>query len=293
MARAIRMKTSPPCDGVTAALLRAAAILNADAAMRPVWAEFLANLAPLPTSADPEALKPDDIPGSARLRPRPQTGVKAGGLLPDSNSLPMWFFDLCNVESARPRDVGDRQRHAHGSIPQRRDGADAGFGAFEVGHRGGVPGARRRCALPDSQPDARPCPEARHGLPQWRRSGQPHDAARRSAGARRRAIGPRFGSAAPGAACRATLRRRAKIPVLHLFPAWPKEWSAAFHAAGARRIPGERVDPRGRVRRSSNWNRRQARSAACAIRSKARVALYRDGKKAGKARRRDASLRHA
>ena len=41
--------------GVTAALLRAAMILNADAAMRPVWSEFLANLAPLPTTADPEA----------------------------------------------------------------------------------------------------------------------------------------------------------------------------------------------------------------------------------------------
>ncbi len=26
--------------------------------------------------------------------------VKAAGLLPDSNSLPMWFFDLCNVETS-------------------------------------------------------------------------------------------------------------------------------------------------------------------------------------------------
>ncbi|HVY94711.1 MAG TPA: hypothetical protein VHA14_18240, partial [Bryobacteraceae bacterium] len=44
--------------GVFGALLRASEILGADSAMRPGWREFLDHLAPLPTSDDPEALRP-------------------------------------------------------------------------------------------------------------------------------------------------------------------------------------------------------------------------------------------
>jgi hypothetical protein len=43
---------------VVPAALRAAEILGADDALRPLWKEFLDKLAPLPTSDDPEALKP-------------------------------------------------------------------------------------------------------------------------------------------------------------------------------------------------------------------------------------------
>jgi Domain of unknown function (DUF5703) len=85
--------------GVTAALLRAAGILDADAGMQPLWREFLENLAPLPTSDDPDALKPEDYSGPRVFVRGRKPAVKAGGLLPDANSLPMWLFDLCNPES--------------------------------------------------------------------------------------------------------------------------------------------------------------------------------------------------
>ncbi len=85
--------------GVTAALIRAATILNADAAMLPVWREFLANLAPLPTSADSEALKPAGYQGPPVFVRGLNPAVKGGSFLPDGNSMPAWFFDLCNVES--------------------------------------------------------------------------------------------------------------------------------------------------------------------------------------------------
>jgi Domain of unknown function (DUF5703) len=86
--------------GITGALLRAAAILDADAVMRPVWREFLDNLAPLPTSDNPEALRTADYAGPRVFVRGLKPAVKASGLLPDGNSLPMWFFDLCNVESS-------------------------------------------------------------------------------------------------------------------------------------------------------------------------------------------------
>jgi hypothetical protein len=86
--------------GVTGALLRAAKILNADAAMQPVWREFLENLAPLAASDDADALRPDDYRGPRVFVRGRKPAVKAAGLLPDANSLPMWLFDLCNPGSA-------------------------------------------------------------------------------------------------------------------------------------------------------------------------------------------------
>lgn len=86
--------------GAAAALLRASTILGLDAEMRPVWQEFLANLAPFATSSDPDALRPADYHGPEVFARGRKPAVKAArGILPDQNSLPMWFFDLCNLES--------------------------------------------------------------------------------------------------------------------------------------------------------------------------------------------------
>ena len=82
--------------GVLAALLRASEILNLDADVRPLWRDMLANLAALPSSDDADALKPGDYRGPKVFVRGRKPAVKAGGLLPDQNSLPMWFFDLCN-----------------------------------------------------------------------------------------------------------------------------------------------------------------------------------------------------
>jgi hypothetical protein len=56
-------------------------------------------LAPIPTSDDPEALKPATYRGPTVFVRGLRPTVKPGGFLPDGNSLPMWFFDLCNIES--------------------------------------------------------------------------------------------------------------------------------------------------------------------------------------------------
>jgi hypothetical protein len=85
--------------GIFAVAARAAEILDVDAPDRAAWRELLAQLAPLPTSADADAVKPADYAGPT-VFVRGRTPVVNGrGFTPDGNSLPQWFFDLCNLDS--------------------------------------------------------------------------------------------------------------------------------------------------------------------------------------------------
>jgi len=84
--------------GVFAAALRASEILEQDANLRKHWRELLQNLAPLPLSDHPEALKPVDYHGPPVWVRGLKPAVK-DGFRPDSNSLPHWFFELCTLES--------------------------------------------------------------------------------------------------------------------------------------------------------------------------------------------------
>jgi hypothetical protein len=85
--------------GIFAVAARAAEILDVDPELRRTWRETLADLAPLPTSTDPDALKPADYTGP-QVIVRGRTPVINGrGFTPDGNSLPHLFFDLCNLDS--------------------------------------------------------------------------------------------------------------------------------------------------------------------------------------------------
>jgi hypothetical protein len=86
--------------GVFAAAIRASEILGVDPPLRARWREHLDNLAPLPTSDQPDALRPADYTGP-RVFVRGLKPVANGrGFAPDGNSMPMWFFDLVTLESA-------------------------------------------------------------------------------------------------------------------------------------------------------------------------------------------------
>ena len=86
--------------GIFAAAIRASELLGQDAALRAQWQELLANLAPLPTSAHPDALRAADYTGApVFVRGLKPTANNNTGFTPDGNSLPMWFFDLVNLES--------------------------------------------------------------------------------------------------------------------------------------------------------------------------------------------------
>lgn len=89
--------------GIFPVLIKASEILAVDADLRPVWKEFLDNLAPLPRSDNPAVAAkfgPDDPPVWIRGLPPafpPRDRVTSR---PDGNTMPEWFFDLCTMESA-------------------------------------------------------------------------------------------------------------------------------------------------------------------------------------------------
>ena len=86
--------------GLLPAAIRASEILNEDADLRSAWREFLDKLTPLPTSDHPDALKRNDYTGPPVFVRGLRPAVRAGAaFLPDPNSLPMWFFDLCHLGS--------------------------------------------------------------------------------------------------------------------------------------------------------------------------------------------------
>jgi hypothetical protein len=85
--------------GIFAAAIRASDILGEDADLRAAWKDVLQNLAPLPTSDLADALGGN--PGGPRVFVRGLKPVVDGrGGRPDGNSMPMWLFDLCNLDSA-------------------------------------------------------------------------------------------------------------------------------------------------------------------------------------------------
>jgi hypothetical protein len=214
--------------GVVPAALRAAEILGADDALRPLWKEFLDKLAPLPTSDDPEALKPAGYNGPRvfvrGLKPAVKPG---GGIAPDANSLPMWFFDLCHIGTRDTRTLETAratfaQYLRNGLTPQT-----------PVSVLSKIPIAAASIGRADA---------VRFLVPNQIRAIAPERAtAYRNGGvlANRMTLreGPqaldaqRLGRAAEAlhlALLQSNPPAPAEDPVLHLFPAWPKEWDARF-----------------------------------------------------------------
>ncbi|WP_008585487.1 glycosyl hydrolase family 95 catalytic domain-containing protein [Niabella soli] len=81
--------------GIFPAAIKASELLNVDADLRSIWKEVFNHLSPLPSSKD--------YPGM-RQQPEVWVGAKRsisqvrgfGQRLPDGNTMPVWFFDLCN-----------------------------------------------------------------------------------------------------------------------------------------------------------------------------------------------------
>jgi len=96
--------------GVMATSLRAASILKADAELQSKWKEFLANLTPLATSDDADALKPDGYSGPrvfvrvAGLEMHPLDGVSRTKLLKEELGLGYCNITKCCTEVC-PEDI--------------------------------------------------------------------------------------------------------------------------------------------------------------------------------------------
>mgnify|MGYP000974541752 CR=1 FL=1 len=81
--------------GIFPVAIKAAEILGVDKELRPLWQEFLKNLAPLTTSHDYSDMRQEAEVWVGSLPPT--SAVRGNGKrLPDGNTMPVWFFDLCN-----------------------------------------------------------------------------------------------------------------------------------------------------------------------------------------------------
>lgn len=247
--------------GVVPVVIRASEILDVDSEMRPIWREFLDHLAPLPLS---QSNPPTWIKGLAPI-------VKGrGDSLPDRNTMPMWYFDLCTLETAEPESL---------------EVANATFDAF---FRGGIEPDTRigvlsklavvaallgraedvKVLLPN-QIHTRETPILTNRM--TLREGV------QTTGLQR--IG-RAADALHAALCQSVPAKPGAAPVIRVFAAWPKDWDAAFTllARGAFLVGSAQRDgriPMVEIRSQAGSECRLANPWGSAD-----VTLFRDGAKA-------------
>ncbi len=264
--------------GVTAVAIRTSEVLGVDAELRGLWKELLQNLAPLPVSDDADALKPDDYRGLRVFVRGRKPAIKEGGLLPDGNSLPVWFFDLCNLESA---DVQTLET-AHHTLTQSFRGEPGP--ATPVGLLSKIPMAA--ATLGHAEAVRFLVPNQMRGLPGPRATGN-----RTSANLANRmslregfqaldaeALG-RASEALHLALLQSNPAAPAQEPVIRLFPAWPKDWDAAFSLAARGAFLVNSSMRRGKV---EFVELKSQGGAECVMRNpwgENPITLYRDGRK--------------
>jgi hypothetical protein len=191
-------------------VIEAAEILKVDAGLRPVWREFLDHLAPLATGGSPDA------PIWVKGLPPVVHGNPSG--LPDGNTMPMWFFDLCTLESAPA------------TLKTGNDTFDAFFPhGFEQVRRGaGILSKLPLTAAILGRADA-----VRRLIPAQIAANDPSVLANRmdQREGRQTTNIERLGNAADAlhtALCQDLPAGPGRPPVLRVFPAWPADWDAAF-----------------------------------------------------------------
>ncbi len=210
--------------GLLPITIRAAEILNVDPDLRDTWKEFLANLAPIPTSDTPDALKLENYTGPRVWVKGTKPAAKAGGMLPDGNTLPEWNFDLATVNTSDPE-----------MLKLANDTLDGFFrrgvtSETSVGTLSRIPIAAAAMGRPDAvkylvpnqvRHNERPTAE---GIEVFRN----RFALREGPGATEC---ERLGRAAE-ALHTALLQSAPPMPgadsIIRVFPAWPKEWDVTF-----------------------------------------------------------------
>jgi len=217
--------------GILPAAIRAAEVLGVDADLRASWRELLSNLAPLPTSENPAALRPADYRGPRVIVRGLEPAVRGEGLGSDVNSLPSWFFDLCNLESDDPERLSLCQATFDATMVKGRVGPKTPIGVLsKVGIAAATLG--RADAVRYLVPNQMRILDAER--PGAYKEGRLL-ANRLSLREGHHALDAQFLGRASEALQMALLQSNppsaGREPVLRLFPAWPKEWDASFKLA--------------------------------------------------------------
>jgi hypothetical protein len=192
--------------GILPAVIKASEILGVDAEMRPVWKEFIDNLAPLPAGGD----------APVWIRALPPIFRGRGDGRPDGNTMPQWFFDLCTLENDNPETLKIANATMDGYLrgPSTRPGvlSKVGVTAAMMGRADAVRYLLpNQLSFPDratilaNRLDQREGAQTTNAQRLGRVADTLHNALIQSVGA-----GP------------------AREPVIRVFPAWPSQWDAAF-----------------------------------------------------------------
>jgi hypothetical protein len=207
--------------GITGIVLRASEILNVDANMRPVWKEFLANLTPLTTNETIKTRKAGEpLIWVSAVPPAVKGDVTRPGLIPARE------YDLCSLECGDPAmlSIAKATYDASGA---NRGGGFRGSTSAKMGRADDV-----KTGLP-AQMLQQPNPETGSGFIDWPGLGK--------VGIMRNRLRMREGPGTLDAEHLgggtetlhdALLQAVAPAPggqtVIHVFPAWPKEWNAQY-----------------------------------------------------------------
>jgi len=267
--------------GIFPIAARAAEILGADEDLRAQWREVRANLAPLPTNASPGAPKPQAA-GEAEIWIAGLPPVVRGDL-GAPHVIPALHYDLCSVETADAHmlDLGRntfQAIHAKGidsstvvTVLSTDSAAAANLG------RGEDMRFLLMNQIANSDPSRGFC-DARGSGPPWIQANRM--TLREGPGA----IGiERLGRMAEGlhaALLQSNPARPGGEPIVHVFPAWPRDWEAQFTLSAR----GGFVVTSSFAKGAVEFVEVRARGAGnCTARNpwKTEVAVFRDGRPAG------------
>jgi hypothetical protein len=195
--------------GILPVVTRASEILNVDAVMRPIWREFLVHLAPLPRRRSGRTVWIKALDPVMRGR---------GSSLPDRNTMPMWYFDLCTLENEDPgiAEIANATFESffrEGINPEVRIGvlSKLGVAASILGRSDDV-----KFLIPN-QIHTQETPALANRMT-LREGAQ-------TTGLQR--LG-RAADALHNALCQSVPAEPGSEPVIRVFPAWPREWDAAY-----------------------------------------------------------------
>lgn len=195
--------------------IKAAEILKTDAPLRQEWQEIFDNLSPLPESTSDNGTDNSRVTWIKSLQP-----VEHGnsGALPDGNTMPMWFFDLCTLESTDSTRMQIARNTFDAFFPNGLNEETPVYVLSKLAAAGTLLGRQdaARYLIPNQIKTAEI--EVLPNRMDLREGFQTNSIQR---------LG-RAADALHNALCQSVPPSPGKDPVIRLFPAWPGEWDASF-----------------------------------------------------------------
>ena len=199
--------------GILPLAIRASQILNVDADMRPIWQELLDNLRPLPMGNEPDALPFDPALRIWAPGLKPSHHGRGGPTLRPCTYYDLWTLETDNPEMTRIAQATFEHRGGYGSVLAGKPTGPLSEICLEAAMLGRAPVVKAICTAqvlkyPLMLPN-------RLALDEMAQSQNVEMIGNLSTGLQLALLQ----SIPPGPA---------QPPVLRVFPAWPREWDAAF-----------------------------------------------------------------